>query len=65
MADFHLWSKATLVEFATEVATKLRENETTIAELRVQLLRAQVKQELAQPVAPDTLPHANETPLDR
>ncbi len=64
VADFHLWSKATLVEFATEAAAKLATQEETIAGLKVQLLRLTVKSELAQSASPDTLKHADTTALD-
>lgn len=65
MADFHLWSRANLEKFAEEASAELLRKDETIAQLGVQLLRAQVKQELAEPVSPDTLPHANASPLDR
>lgn len=64
MADFHLWSKATLVEFATEAAAKLAIQADTIADLRVTLNRLEVQLELAQPASPDTLKHADTTALD-
>jgi len=65
MADFHLWQRENLIKFAEEASLTLLKQADTIAELRMQLLRAQVKQELAEPVSPDTLPYANASPLNR
>lgn len=53
---FHLWSKETLVKFAEEALIKLEAQDDTIAELQVQVNRMQVQIQLAQSVAPDTLP---------
>lgn len=55
MADFQLWSKDSLVKIAGELTAdnqRLRDENLT---LRVELNRLKVKEELAKPVAPDTV----------
>jgi hypothetical protein len=55
MADFHLWSKENLVKFAEDAAERLQQNEDTITRLRLQILRDEVKKELAEAVSRDTI----------
>lgn len=55
MAEFHLWSKANLLKFAEDAAAALQTKDDEIAALRVKLLRYEVKETLAKPVAPDTV----------
>lgn len=55
MADFHLWTKANLVSFAETASAKLLECDETINRLRLQILRIEVKKELAESGSDDTV----------
>ncbi len=64
MAAFHFWSRETLIQFAEDATRRLLENEDTITQLRVTVNRLEVQIAIAQPVPTDTLPHADQAPVD-
>jgi hypothetical protein len=55
MADFHLWSKESLVRFAEEAAVKMLAQEKQIDDLLREKLRHDVQDELAKPATSDTV----------
>lgn len=55
MADFHLWSKDSLVKFAEEATARLLTQQQQIDELLREKLRRDVQDELAKPATSDTV----------
>ena len=59
MADFHLWSKDSLVRFAEEATARLLAQEQQIDALLREKLRRDVQDELAKPATSDTVDPSN------
>lgn len=59
MADFHLWSKDSLVRFAEEASAKLLAQEQQIDALLREKLRRDVEDDLRELATPDTVNPSN------